>query len=514
MTTKSLVLILWDQLSLSISSLQSAQKTQDVVLLVEASEEAMVVPHHKKKLAFLFSAMRHFSLELTSAGWDVVYVKLDDQCNTGDLIKEAKRATKEYSCDRVILTEPSEWRVREKFKQLNDQWKVNVNILDDTRFICSRTEFKKWSEGRSLLRMENFYQVMRRKTGLLLTERGTPEGEKWNFDKDNRKPAAEGSKFFGPKSFNPDSITEEVLAVVSKNFPKNYGSIGQFWFAVTRKDAEEAFNHFIEKSLASFGTYQDALLKDEPFLFHSILSLYINIGFLHPLTVCQRVESEYRLGNIPLNSAEGFIRQIIGWREFMRGIYWLKMPNYETLNFFENKRKLPDFYWSGKTKMACLRACLKQTQEEAYAHHIQRLMITGNFAMLVGVNPKYVHEWYLAVYADAHEWVELPNTLGMSQFADGGILGSKPYASSGNYINKMSNYCNSCDYNVKKKVGAGACPFNYLYWGFLERNKEKLRKNHRLSMPYRVWNGMDERHKAKVLEDSGKFLIQELKSDT
>ena len=506
MDNKSLILILWDQLSLDISSLKKAKKDRDLVLLVEASSEASLVPHHKKKLVFLFSAMRHFKSELLSAGWQVVYQKLEDLQNSGSLIKELKGVYRKYGCDQIIVTKPGEWQLYEKLKKLDNLSTFNITIPDDTRYICSSTEFEEWAAGRQQLRMENFYRNMRRKTGLLLTDKGEPEGGQWNFDKDNRKPANKVENFYGPKRFKPDLITQEAIKLIASYFPDNYGVLEPFWFAVTRTGAEEALQSFIENSLASFGTYQDALLKEEAFLFHSIISLYLNIGFLDPLVVCERVEDQYRQGRIPLNSAEGFIRQIIGWREFIRGIYWLKMPRYQELNFFQNSRKLPEFYWTGKTNMACLSATLQQTMKEAYAHHIQRLMITGNFAMLAGIDPKAVHEWYLSVYADAHEWVELPNTLGMSQFADGGTLATKPYAASGNYINKMSNYCSSCSYDVKKKVGKGACPFNYLYWDFLDRNKHKLEKNPRLSMPYRMWKSKDEKHKEIVRSQSAEFL--------
>lgn len=509
MSDKSLILILWDQLSLGISSLEAGKQAEDLVLFVEAAEEATYVSHHKKKLAFLFSAMRHFAKELSAAGWTVSYIKLDDPENTGSLIGEIKSAVGGHGFDQILVTEPGEWRLYKKIQELNFDLSIPVTILEDTRYLCSRKEFSEWAGGRKQIRMENFYRDMRRKTGLLLNNE-EPEGGKWNFDKENRRPGFEESNFFGPKHFDSDIITREVLRLVSKRFPENFGVLEPFWFAVTRQQAEQAFQHFIDTSLMSFGPYQDALLKDEAFLFHAVISLYINIGFLNPIEVCQKIEAEYRKGKVPLNSAEGFIRQIIGWREFIRGIYWLKMPEYSGLNYFGNSRQLPGFFWSGETRMACLRACLKQTKEEAYAHHIQRLMITGNFAMLVGVDPKHVHEWYLAVYVDAHEWVELPNTLGMSQFADGGLLSSKPYAASGNYINKMSNYCSSCHFNVKKKVGADACPFNYLYWDFLVRNKQKLQKNIRLSTAYSIWERMDERHQDNVRKTASWFLSHEV----
>jgi deoxyribodipyrimidine photolyase-related protein len=293
---------------------------------------------------------------------------------------------------------------------------------------------------------------------------------------------------------------------VAKRFANHFGDLEPFWFAVTRADAEKQLKHFLKTGLAQFGDYQDAMLLSEPFLYHSILSLYINCGLLDPLDVCRRVEKEYRAGRAPLNAAEGFIRQIIGWREFVRGIYWLKMPDYVDGNFLGHTRPLPDFYWTGDTDMACLRAAVGQTKTEAYAHHIQRLMVTGNFALIAGLDPKQVHEWYLAVYADAYEWVELPNTLGMSQFADGGLLGSKPYAASGNYINKMSDYCGSCRYDVKKRTGQGACPFNALYWDFLDRNADQLAGNPRMAQMYATWRKFSKTDQDAVRQDAHAFL--------
>ena len=275
---------------------------------------------------------------------------------------------------------------------------------------------------------------------------------------------------------------------------------------VTRQQAEAAFEAFVEQSLAAFGDYQDAMLRDERFLYHAVIALYLNAGLLDPLAVCHRVEAAYRAGQVPLNAAEGFIRQIIGWREYVRGLYWLRMPGYVDENFFGHSRPLPDFYWTAEADMACLRACIEQTRDEAYAHHIQRLMVTGNFAMLAGIHPRQVHEWYLAVYADAYEWVELPNTLGMSLYADGGLLGSKPYAASGNYINRMSDYCGSCRYKVKEKTGPDACPFNYLYWDFLDRHRDKLGGNPRLGQVYRTWDRMDESRQVRLRQDARAFL--------
>ncbi len=501
----TLIAVLGDQLSLNLSSLQIADRSRDVVVMAEVADEASYVRHHKKKIAFLFSAMRHFAAELQASGWQVRYVRLDDKTNGGSLTSEVARMARQLKATGVVVTEPGEWRVREMIGTWESATGLPVRIVPDDRFIASRDEFASWAEGRKSLRMEYFYREMRRKTGLL-RDGDEPEGGRWNFDSENRKPAKSDLFIPEPLRFAPDAITRDVLDLVSERFSNHFGDLEPFWFAVTRHDAEKQLRHFLKTGLAQFGDYQDAMLLSEPFLYHSILSLYINCGLIDPLDLCRRVETEYREGRAPLNAAEGFIRQIIGWREYVRGIYWLKMPAYVNGNYLSATRPLPDFYWTGETDMACLKAAIGQTKTEAYAHHIQRLMVTGNFALLCGFDPKQVHEWYLAVYADAYEWVELPNTVGMSLFADGGLLGSKPYAASGNYINKMSDYCGTCRYDVKKRTGAGACPFNALYWDFLDRNADKLAGNPRMTQMYATWRRMAKSDQDAVRRDARTFL--------
>lgn len=501
----NLILILGDQLSHGLSSLSTSDKAQDRILMCEVWDEATYVKHHKKKIALLLSAMRHFAEELSNKGWQVDYIKLDDDKNSGSFQGEIERALSRHEIDNIVITEPAEYRVMDDAKSWSKEFGKTVEILPDDRFIATHKEFEDWAEGRKQLRMEYFYRDMRRKTNLLM-EGDEPEGGKWNYDSENRKPAKDDMFMPKPVQFEPDEITQDVLKLVGDKFADHFGDLEPFWFAVTHEQAAEVLDYFLEAALPSFGDYQDAMLSGQKFLYHSLLSPYINCGLLDPLEVCKRVEAEYKKGRVPLNATEGFIRQIIGWREYVRGIYWLKMPEYVKRNFLEADNKLPDFYWTGETDMLCLREAIKQTKEEAYAHHIQRLMVTGNFAMLAGVDPHEVHEWYLAVYADAYEWVELPNTLGMSQFGDGGILGSKPYAASGNYINKMSDYCKNCHYNVKLKTGSDACPFNALYWDFLIRNKDKLRGNPRLGQVYRTWNKMDESKRDDYLASAKTFL--------
>ncbi len=485
----SLILVLGDQLSHNLSSLAAANKNTDTILMCEVADETNYVQHHKKKIAFVFSAMRHFADELRTAGWNVDYIKFQDADNSGSFTGEVSRAVQRIMPARLIVTEPGEWRIRQMMSGWEAVMARPVSILADTRFLCSHAEFAAWAEGRKQYRMEYFYREMRRKTGLLM-DGNEPVGGKWNFDSENRKPPPKTLSLPQPARFEPDLISREVLSLVTGEFGDHFGDLEPFWYAATAAQAEQAFEHFVISGLPRFGDFQDAMLEGEKFLYHAVISVYLNAGLLDPLKLCRRVDFAYRAGHVPINAAEGFIRQIIGWREFVRGIYWQNMPDYVDLNFFDNTRDLPDFYWTGDTEMACMRAAISQTKEEAYAHHIQRLMVTGNFALLAGVDPYQVHAWYLSVYADAYEWVELPNTLGMSQFADGGVLGSKPYAASGNYINKMSNHCKTCRYDVKQKTGETACPFNPLYWDFLVRNGEKLRGNPRMAQMYRTWDRM------------------------
>ncbi|UWQ57955.1 cryptochrome/photolyase family protein [Leisingera caerulea] len=504
---RSLILILGDQLSRNIAALKRADPDRDIVLMAEVAEEAGYVQHHKKKIAFLFSAMRHFATELKEDGWQVHYVRLDDPDNSGSLTGEIDRLRAAHPVARVVVTEPGEYRLKSALQDWAEASDVPLEMLQDSRFLCSHERFGEWAEGRKQLRMEYFYREMRRETGLLM-DGDEPEGGKWNFDHENRKPAEDGLTLPEPPQTSPDEITEEVLDLVESQFGDHFGTLRPFWFAVTREDALASLERFAAEALPHFGDYQDAMLEGERFLYHSVLSHYINAGLLEPLEVCRRVERAYYEGDAPLNAAEGFIRQIIGWREYVRGIYWRNMPGYTEQNFLEATRPLPGFYWTADTDMACVAAAVSQTRDEAYAHHIQRLMVTGNFAMLAGIDPHQVHEWYLAVYADAYEWVEAPNVIGMSQYADGGLLGSKPYAASGNYINKMSDHCAGCRYSVTKKTGEDACPFNPLYWDFLVRNRDKLRNNPRLKRAYSTWDRMPEPRQEEYLDSARKVLDQ------
>lgn len=503
--TGALRFVLGDQLTRSVSALRGLDPARDVVLMVEVAEETSYVGHHKQKIALILSAMCHFAQALRDEGVTVDYVRLDDSANTGSFGGELARAVARHQPDTVLMTEPGEWRVWQMMQDWREELAVPLHILPDTRFICSRTEFAAWAHGRKSYRMEFFYREMRRKTGLLMVD-GEPQGGQWNFDPENRKALPKGVSPPARKTFEVDATTREVLEMVAARFPENFGDLEPFCWGVTRADALTALQGFVDVALARFGDYQDAMKAGEPFLFHGLISPYLNLGLLEPLEVCRAAEAAWQAGKAPLNAVEGFIRQIVGWREYVRGIYWLEMPDYAQTNALNATRKLPWFYWSGETPMNCLKQCISETRRHAYAHHIQRLMVTGNFALLAGIAPAEIEAWYLAVYADAFDWVELPNTHGMVMFADGGLLASKPYAASGAYIDRMSDYCGTCAYDVKAKAGEQACPFNYLYWNFLIENETRLGRNPRLAMPYRTLAKMTGERRSEIVADAVRFL--------
>jgi deoxyribodipyrimidine photolyase-related protein len=502
MVAPRLILILGDQLSQGIAALRRADKTRDMVVMAEVMAEGTYVRHHPQKIALVLAAMRKFAVALRQDGWRIAYSRLDDPETGRSIGAELLRRAAEFGATEVIATRPGEWRLISALEALP----IPVRLLPDDRFICSDAEFAGWAEGRKQMRMEYFYRDMRRKTSLMM-DGDKPAGGQWNYDHDNRKPATSDLFRAPPLRFAPDDITQEVLALVEDRFPNHFGDLHPFEWATDRAGALQALDHFITNALPTFGDYQDAMLATDPVLSHSLLSPYLNIGLLSPLEVCQRAEAAWRSGFVPINASEGFIRQIIGWREFVRGIYFLHGPDYPNQNVLRHDRELPSLYWGAPTNMACMSHAIGQTQRMAYAHHIQRLMITGNFALLAGVDPAQVHAWYLAVYIDAYEWVEAPNTIGMSQYADGGVLGSKPYVSSGAYIDRMSDYCKTCAYSVKEKVGEKACPFNLLYWHFLDRHRPRFEANPRMAQMYRVWDKMDDNHKTRVLKDADSFFV-------
>ena len=484
-----------------MAALRQADPETDLVVMAEVMDEATAVRHHPKKIALIFAAMRKFADELREAGWDVAYGRLDDAENAGSIVGELLRHAEAAGASEVLATEPGDFRLIAALEEAP----LEMRLLEDSRFIVSHKEFQRWAKGRKQLRMEYFYREMRRKTGLLM-DGDDPVGGEWNFDQENRKPAPDEIDAKPPLQFEPDAETQAVLDLVEERFGEHFGSLRPFWFATTRDQAQKALAHFIRHNLPEFGDYQDAMMAEEEFLYHAVLSAYINIGLLDALEVCAAAEEAYVQGHAPINAVEGFIRQILGWREYIRGIYYLEGPDYLTRNALRHDRDLPSFYWGGETRMRCVEKAVAQTRDHAYAHHIQRLMVTGNFALLAGVDPGQVHEWYLEVYIDAFEWVEAPNTIGMSQFADGGVIASKPYVSSGAYINRMSDYCKGCHYTVSRKTGEGACPFNLLYWHFLDRHRDRFEGNPRMGNMYRTWDRMDAEKRETVLKEGGEIL--------
>ncbi|RJY08249.1 cryptochrome/photolyase family protein [Aurantiacibacter aquimixticola] len=504
-TRPVLVPVLGDQLTRKLASLRGRTKDDTVILMMEVWDEATYVKHHKQKIVLIFSAMRHFAKELEQAGWTVDYVKLTDGDNAGSFTGEVARAIERHDPRAIHVVEAGEWRVQQAIEEWPDKFECNVEILDDDRYICPLSEFREWAEDRKTLRMENFYREMRRKTGLLMAG-DDPEGGEWNLDKQNREPPKDEMDPPARPIFEPDEITQECIQLIEDKFGDHFGSLENFGWPVTSDQAEKAADAFFKERIEKFGPFQDAMVCGQDDLYHSMLSTSINLGLLDPLDLCERAEKAYKDGKAPLNSVEGFIRQLIGWREYVRGFYWHFMPGLESDNKLNAQRGLPEFYWTGETDMRCLSDSIRSTRENAHAHHIQRLMVLGNFALLAGINPKEVQDWYLVVYADAYQWVELPNVSAMILYADGGKLATKPYAASGNYINKMSDYCGDCKYSVSKKTGENSCPFNSLYWYFMDRHRDRFESNQRVGRIYSNWDRMDKSKRQDYLDTAEKFL--------
>ncbi len=505
--SSALRVVLGDQLSPDLAALADLDRDRDVVLMMEVDEEATYVPHHKQKLVLFLSAMRHFAAELAARGVRVDYVRLDDPANSGSFDGEIERALARHDVDRIVVTEPGEWRVQKAMQGWAARFNRPVDIRADGRFYCSRARFEKWARGRRRWRLEHFYREMRREHAVLM-DGDQPAGGAWNFDPENRKRLPAGAPVPRRRRFIPDATTREVMAMVDERFADHFGTLDGFGWPVTRAEALEALADFIDAVLPRFGDYQDAMKAGAPFLYHSLLAPALNLGLLSPREVCAAAEAAWRAGRAPINAVEGFVRQILGWREYVRGVYWTLMPEYATANALSASRPLPNFYWTGATDMRCIAQAVAATRDHAYSHHIQRLMVTGNFALLAGVAPAEIERWYLSVYADALEWVEMPNTLGMATFADGGRMASKPYAASGAYIDRMSDFCRDCAYDVKQKTGPKACPFNRLYWAFLIRNRGVLEGNPRLAMPYRTLAAWSPERQAACLDEAESVLAR------
>lgn len=480
---RHLILVLGDQLSFTSPALDEFDPAQDGLLMIEAPGEAKVVWSHKARIALFLAAMRHFANGVAARGWPLDYVQIDDPADP-DFGERLRQALRRHRPQALRLVEPGEWRMLERIQTIARDEGVVLHLLDDTHFLCSRSEFADWARGKKELRLEFFYRLMRKKLGVMM-DGAEPAGGQWNFDAENRSayPKRTGPGAIpAPASFAPDAVTREVIALVEKLFPDHPGSLDLFAWPVTREQGLEALAHFIDQRLSKFGDYQDAMWTDTPLGWHSLLSTALNLHLLDPREVIAAAEQAWRKGRVSIESAEGFIRQILGWREFIRGVYWTDMPAMANANHYGHERDLPAWFWHGDTQMACLRDTLKQTLELGYAHHIQRLMITGNFALLAGLLPQQVCDWYLAIYVDAIEWVELPNTAGMALHACGPRFTSKPYVASGAYINRQSNYCGGCRYDPTRRTGENACPFTTLYWHFIARHETTLSANPRTAL--------------------------------
>ena len=480
---RTLVVVLGDQLDLEAAAFDGFDPAQDAVWMAEVDEESTHVWSSKQRIALFLAAMRHFAQALQYAGRPLHYRRLDDPGNLGSLAAELQATLAKLAPQRVVMTAPGDWRVWQSLQAVVEGGGLALEIREDRHFFSTVREFAAHAKGRKSLRLEYFYRELRQRHDVLMHE-GQPIGGQWNFDADNRE--AFGPEGPGPvpprATFEPDALTREVMALVETRFAQHPGTLASFAWPVTRDQALHALHLFIEQRLPLFGRYEDAMWPGEPWLYHSQLSAALNLKLLTAREVVQAAEAAYRTGKVPLESAEGFIRQVLGWREFVRGIYWTQMPGYHERNALDARQELPAWYWTGHTDMACLRDAITQTLAHGYAHHIQRLMVTGLFALLLGVRPQQVHAWYLAVYVDAVEWVELPNTLGMSQYGDGGLLASKPYVATGRYIQRMGGPCAGCRYDPAQRTGDRACPYTTLYWDFLMRHEELLARNARMAL--------------------------------
>ena len=486
---RHLVIVLGDQLNQDASAFTDFDPQLDAVWMAEVDEESTHVVSAKQRTTVFLSAMRHFAADLRAKGWRVDYTELDAPHNPGSLGAALAQSVAQHQPSKLIMTAPGEWRVLQSLRAVAADQGVALALRDDTHFFSTVREFAAHAAGRKQIRLEYFYRELRLKTGLLMDGK-KPVGGQWNFDVENRGSFGKNGpgRLPPPTGFAPDDATQKVMALVNARFAHHPGSLDTFGWPVTRAQALQVLHEFVAHRLPSFGLYQDAMWEGEVWLYHSHLSSSLNLKLLNPQEVCKAAVKAHEDGHAPLEAVEGFVRQVLGWREYVRGIYWTQMPQYLELNTTNAQASLPAFFWTGDTDMACVRDAISQTLNHGYAHHIQRLMVTGLYALLLGVNPKQVHAWYLGVYVDAVEWVELPNTLGMSQFADGGLMASKPYVASGKYIDRMSNHCKGCKFKPAESTGDDACPFTTLYWDYLNRHADSLAKNPRMLMQLKNLN--------------------------
>ena len=508
MKPKTLRLILGDQLNHQHSWFEETNENVFYVIM-EMRQETDYVNHHIQKILAFFTAMRAFSEHLRTQGHQVIYLKLDDENNAQSLTENLNKIIQELDIETFQYQQPDEYRLSEQLKEFVNThgYDVRQSLHSTEHFMISTADFTDFFKGKKTFLMENFYRMMRKKYGILM-DGSEPLTGKWNYDTDNRKKLPNNHKPIEPFTFEKD--VSDIYNLIQTQEIKTIGRVNpkEFIWATTRQEALQLLAFFVENCLENFGNFEDAMHTSFWSIYHSRLSFSMNTKLLSPLEVVNRAVKfwEDNQDRISISQVEGFVRQIIGWREYMRGIYWAKMPEYKSLNYLNHDRKIPDWFWTGETKMNCLKHSIGQSLDYAYAHHIQRLMVIGNFTLLSGIHPDQVDEWYLGIYIDAIQWVEITNTRGMSQYADGGIVGSKPYVSSANYIDKMSNYCGTCFYDKSKKIGHKACPFNSLYWNFYDRHSDKLSKNPRIGMAYVTWNKMQPEQKANILEQAEIYL--------
>jgi deoxyribodipyrimidine photolyase-related protein len=497
--TRHLILVLGDQLGWDNPALADFDHTQDRLLMIEADSEAGEVWNHQARIAIFLSGMRHFANEAHRRRWPCTYMKVDDAELPPDFAGRLAQALQEQGPKALVVMETGAWRMERLIEDAAKHAQVLLRWVGDTHFLCSRAEFAKWAGDKKELRLEFFYREMRKRHGILITGK-EPIGGQWNYDAENRK--GFGAKGPGsvppPARFAPDRVTQDVITLVRARYASHPGSLDDFAWPVTREDALLALQHFIDQRLENFGAWQDAMWTTLPFGWHALVGSSLNLHLLHPREVIVAAEEAYHARGLPLASVEGFIRQVLGWREFMRGVYWLDMPYMAEANHYGHTRDLPAWYWTGKTHMACMQATIGQSLQHGYAHHIQRLMVTGQFAVLAGLSPQQVSAWYRAMYVDAVEWVETPNTLGMALHANGGRFTSKPYVASGQYISRMSNYCKGCRYQPEQRTGPNACPMTTLYWDFLIRHEPDFAGNPRTALMVKHVGKMSADDKAQI----------------
>lgn len=496
--------MLGDQLDVNSPLLADIDPVADKVVMIESVEESSYVWTHKAKIALFLSAMRHFAEKLKALHLPLIYIKESQFSLMGAL----KEVINDQTITDLICVEPGEWRLKVAIQDLAAELNVQLHMHNDPHFYCEPEEFRAWVADKKELRLEYFYRYMRKKHQILIDDQDQPEGGKWNYDDQNRHAYAKSGPGFidGPVRFEPDEITREVFEYVERHYAEHPGSLADFAWPVTREESLLALEHFLKHRLINFGIYQDAMWTNTPFGWHSILSISLNLKLINPREVVNQALQAYQNQHLDLATIEGFVRQVIGWREFIRGLYYLDMPEMSAANFYQHKRALPQWYWTSNSQMNCMKDTIGQTLRYGYAHHIQRLMITGNFALLAELSPKAVSDWYLAIYMDAVEWVELPNVIGMALFANGGRFTSKPYIASGAYVKRMSNYCQGCQYKPEVRHGDQACPMTTLYWNFLIKHQLMLGRNPRTRLMTANLSKISEEDQQLIQADAQRML--------